>query len=204
MPAPDSAKTTRMPAISRPTIRGGKHRRSFRYRFFPKDGSVNLAGASRDASELLPIVVAWMLALSTGLFLDEVFPDVSVGGRWSGDLLDPSLIRQTPVAYLALALGVAVLGWIFDRIDLEGAVRGAVAGGILGVAASLAVISRSISAEEIGWLPVVSASLVHMIEFGCAGACLGVYRGTSLPRRTLQLVMTVALVMTAVSIVAGP
>ena len=56
--------------------------------------------------------------------------------REPGLLDDETLFRRTPVAYLALLLGVAGLAWLMDRADRRGARPGLTLGALAGLAAA--------------------------------------------------------------------
>ena len=83
-----------------------------------------------------------------------------------------------PISYIALGVGFGLLACAFDRFDIKGPVRGATMGAIFGAIASMAIISQSIPVEEISWFPLLAASLIHVVEFGLAGAFLAAYRNT--------------------------
>lgn len=106
--------------------------------------------------------------------------------REPGLLSDSELFQRIPVAYLALAVGVAALGWLFDVMDIVGIWRGARMGAAAGfVVAWLGIVNLWTALEMTGSF-VVAGMVVQVAEFGVAGAFLGAYRGSPDRRRLIR------------------
>lgn len=149
-----------------------------------------------------PIVVAWLLTVGVDLFFNAgVFAGLFDQEREPALLPDEVLFRRIPVAYLALAIAVMVLAWLFDRIDVIGTTRGATVGGIAGVVAAALGIIALWTAIDMTGLFVVAGSLVQIIELGTAGAFYGSYRGTSQPKRSVRWALVVAVALAVLGIV---
>ena len=159
-------------AASEPRSVQGRHRRPITVRPLP-------AGPSRDgiaSCRLRPLTVVWTLAITTGLLLESLLPQSFIPSISTGVLADLTEVRNTPVSYLFLGVGLGLLAFAFDRFDIRGGVRGATMGAIFGTVASMILIGRSIPVQEIGWFPLLAASLLHLVVFGLAGVFLAAYR----------------------------
>lgn len=155
-----------------------------------------------QAFRVRPIVVAWVLTVGVDLFFNAgLFSNLFDQDREPGLLPDPVLFRRIPVAYLALAGGVAALGWFFDRIDLRGGRPGTGVGGLFGVVVALLGVVNLWTALEITGLFVAAAVLVQIFEFGAAGAFLGAYRDDPEPKRLLRAVLTAGCLLALVGII---
>ncbi len=124
-----------------------------------------------------PIIVAWLLTVGVDFFFNAgLFGGLFNQSREPGLLSDSDLFQRIPVAYVALAVGVSALGWLFDAIDVRGAWRGARLGALAGlVVACLGIVSLWTALEMTGSF-LVAGALVQVVEFGVAGAFLGAYR----------------------------
>lgn len=149
-----------------------------------------------------PIVVAWVLTVGVDLFFNAgLFSKLFDQSREPGLLPDPVLFRRIPVAYLALAIGVAALGWLFDRMDLRGGRQGAVVGGLFGVVMAFLGVVNLWTALEMTGPFVVAAVLVQAVEFGAAGAFLGAYRDDPEPKRLVRVALTAGFLFAVAGII---
>lgn len=156
----------------------------------------------RQALRVRPLLVAWVLTIGVDLFFNAgLFSNLFDQDREPGLLPDPVLFRRIPVAYLALAVGVTALGWLFDRIDLRGGRRGAGVGGLFGVVVALLGVVNLWTALEMTGLFVVAAVLVQVVEFGIAGAFLGAYRDDPEPKRLIRVGLIVGILFAATGII---
>lgn len=154
------------------------------------------------ALRVRPLLVAWLLTVGVDLFFNAgVFSGLFDQNREPGLLSDSELFRRIPIAYLALAIGVTALGWLFDRLDLRGLWRGA----RIGVAAGLAVACLGIvtlwTALEMTGQFVAGGLLVQVVAFGVAGAYLGAYRNDPDSSGATRVGLVVALVAAVAGIV---
>ena len=136
------------------------------------------AEAPLSALRLKPIGLAWMLAIGVDLFFNAgVFTRLFDQAREPGLLADEVLFRRIPVAYLALAGGVAALAWLIERRLLtHGSHSGAVLGGLVGfMFALMGVVNLWTAIELTGWF-VAGAALVQIAQFAVAGWFLTTYR----------------------------
>jgi hypothetical protein len=155
------------------------------------------------ALRVRPLVVAWLLTVGVDLFFNAgLFSGLFDQSREPGLLSDPELFRRIPIAYLGLAIGVAALGWLFDRLDLRGIWRGARIGAVAGLAVACLGIVNLWTALEMT-VPFVAAGLVvQVFEFGVAGAFLGAYRNDPDPSRLTRVAVAVAFLAAIAGIVA--
>jgi hypothetical protein len=121
--------------------------------------------------------------------------------REPGLLSESVLFQRIPVAYLALAVGVTALGWLFDVMDIVGIWRGARIGAVAGfVVACLGIVNLWTALEMTGSF-VVAGMVVQVVEFGVAGAFLGAYRGTSERRRLIRFSLGAAFLAVTAGVV---
>jgi hypothetical protein len=149
-----------------------------------------------------PLLIAWLLTVGVDFFFNAgLFSGLFDQKREPGLLPDSELFQRIPIAYLALAIGVTALGWLFDQIDLRGIWRGAGVGALAGfVFAALGIVTLSTALEMTG-LFVAAGILVQVVEFGVAGAFLGAYRHDSEPKRLIWLAFVVAFLAAIAGIV---
>ncbi|MGB7860867.1 MAG: hypothetical protein WBM90_10250 [Acidimicrobiia bacterium] len=156
----------------------------------------------RPSSRWRPIIVAWLLVVGVDLFFNAgVFTRLFDQSREPGLLSDAVLFRRIPVTYLALAVGVAALAWLFDRLDVKGSPRGTIYGGLAGVAVVLLGVINLWAAIEMTGLFVASAALVQIVELGAAGSFFGSYRVTATPKRRVRITMAISLVLGILGVV---
>ena len=147
----------------------------------------------RVASRVRPLTVAWLLTVGVDLFFNAgLFSGLFDQNREPGLHPESELVRRIPSAYLGLVVGVTVLGWLFDRIDLKGIWRGARVGALGGlVVASLGIVTLW-TALEMTKLFVAAGLVVQIVEFGVAGAFLGAYRDDLEPKRLTRAALAAA------------
>lgn len=140
------------------------------------------------------VLVAWLLAIGIDLFFNAgLFSGLFDQSREPGLLPDEVLFRRVPVAYLALAVGVAALAWVMDRTHLRGAWNGANLGAAFGAVASLLGVITLWTAIDLTGAFVAGGVLVQIVGSAAAGATLGAYRGTSSPGRVTRTALLIAL-----------
>lgn len=156
----------------------------------------------RPSSRWRPIIVAWLLVVGADLFFNAgIFTRLFDQSREPGLLSDAVLFRRIPVTYFALAVGVAAVAWLFDRLDVEGGPRGAIYGGLAGVVVALLGVINLWAAIEMTGFFVASAVLVQIVEFGAAGMFLGSYRATATPTRVVRVTIAISLVLAILGVV---
>lgn len=140
-----------------------------------------------------PLIVAWLLTVGVDFFFNAgLFGGLFDQSREPGLLSDSDLFQRIPVAYLALAIGVTVLGWLFDVMDVHGIWRGARIGALAGfVVACLGIVNLWTALEMTGSF-VVAGMVVQVVEFGVAGAFLGAYRASSDRKRLTRIALATA------------
>lgn len=154
------------------------------------------------ALRVRPLVAAWLLTVGVDLFFNAgLFSGLFDQNREPGLLSDSELFRRIPIAYLALAVGVTAVAWLFDRLDVRGMWQGA----WMGVAAGLAVACLGIvtlwTALEMTGLFVAGGLLVQVVEFGVAGTYFGAHRNDPDPSHSTRVALGVALVAAIAGIV---
>ena len=158
---------------------------------------------SSRALTLRPMVVAWLLAVGVDLLFNAgLFSGLFDQTREPSLLPDAVLFRRIPVAYLALAMAVGGLAWLFDRIDR----RGAWAGATLGALAGLVVVSMGIvalwTAVNITGMFVAAEALVQVGEMAASGAVLAAFRAGSDRHRLTRRALILALLAAVAGVVA--
>ncbi len=136
-----------------------------------------MTGTSTPAFRPAPIAIAWVLAVGVDLFFNAgLFGALFDQGAESSLLPDDVLFARIPVAYAALVVGVAALGWLLDASDETGGRRGGLIGSLAGgTFASLGVVNLWTAIELTGAF-VAAAVVVQVAEFGVAGWYLGAHR----------------------------
>jgi hypothetical protein len=149
-----------------------------------------------------PLIVAWLLTVGVGFFFNAgVFGWLFDQSREPGLLGDLDLFQRIPVAYFALAVGVAALSWLFDVMDVLGIWRGARIGALAGfVVACLGIVNLWTALEMTGSF-VAAGVVVQVVGFGVAGAFLGAYRDSSERKRLARFALGAALLAATVGVV---
>jgi hypothetical protein len=149
------------------------------------------------------VALAWLVAVGVDLFFNAgLFSGLFDQDREPGLLGDDSLFRRIPVAYLALPVGVAALGWIMDRADRRGFASGAVVGAGFGVVAGLLGVVTLWTAIEMTGLFVAAGAFVQVVEFASAGAVIGACKADADQSRVTRLALLAALLAAIGGIVA--
>ena len=157
---------------------------------------------SSMAFGLRPVVVGWLLTVGVDLFFNAgLFSGLFNQSREPGLLPDQVLFRRIPVAYVALAVAVTALAWLFDRIDVRGAFEGAALGGLTGFVVAFMGVINLWTAVEMTGIFVASAALVQVIELSAVGAFLGSYRGSAEPKRLVQIALATSLFLAIMGII---
>lgn len=158
---------------------------------------------SPRALRVEPVFLAWLVAIGVDLFLNAgVFTGLFEQTREPGLLADDVLFARIPIAYLAVAVGVAAVAWVIDLAHVTGARRGVVTGACIGLLFGLTGIVWLWTAIEMT-LPFVGAGVVVQVaQMAAAGTVLGAAR-SALPVRQLRsrsVAAALALAMTAIAI----
>jgi hypothetical protein len=147
----------------------------------PQPGSMNERALAAG-----PVLWAWLLAVGVDLlynagFFAPLFDQV----REPGLLPDATLVQRIPIAYLVVAVGVAIVAWLIDETDNAGAGRGAVVGAATGVIFGLTGAVWLWTAIDMTLLFVLAAIVVQVSQMAAAGAVLGAVRA-GVPRRVVR------------------
>lgn len=136
---------------------------------------------------------AWLVAVGFDLFYNAgVFSPLFDRSREPGLLADEQLFARILVAYLVLAVEVAALAWVLDRVPAAGVGRGALLGAAGGALLGLGGVVWLWTALE-----MTAAVVVQVSMFAAAGAVLGTAASGTSSRR-LRLTCSAVLLLTVV------
>ena len=190
----------------RKRIRGAipLHGRSLHHRSLHNGGDAHARRSilRSQAARFRPLATAWLLAVGVDLFFNAgVFVNLFDQDREPALLSDAELFRRVPVAYVALAIGVAALGWLVDRLDTRGAWSGAGLGATAGLLVAILGIINVWTALDVTLALVAAGTVVQVAQFSAAGAFLATYRDSEQPARLVWRTVLAALSLAAAAIV---
>ena len=155
-----------------------------------------------QALRVRPVAVSWAVAVGIDLFFNAgLFAGLFDQSREPSLLSDSELFRRIPVTYLALAVGVAVLAWLFDRMDVAGSKAGVRVGSIGGALFALLGVVNLWTAVEITGIFVAAAAFVQVAEFAAVGWLLATYRSSPAPERLTRRALGAAVVLAVAGVV---
>lgn len=149
-----------------------------------------------------PVLTAWALTVSVDLLFNAgILSGLFNQEREPALLADEVLFRRIPVAYLALAVGVTALAWLFDKTDVQGWAPGGKQGAVVGsIVAVMGVINLWTAIDMTGAF-VIGAAAVQIVEFASAGAYLGAFREVPHPRHLTRTALSAALVTVVAAVI---
>lgn len=150
-----------------------------------------------------PVLWAWVVAVGVDLFYNAgVLSPLLKQDREPSLLSDAALVARIPIAYLALAVGVAALAWLMDVLEATGAPRGATVGAAMGLVFGFTGTVGLWTAIDVTLLFVGAGVLVQVSQLAATGAVLGAVR-SGMPRARLRrrclMVALVGIVIAAIA-----
>lgn len=163
---------------------------------------MNEAQAS-SALLIKPIALAWLLAVGVDLFFNAgLLAGLFDQTREPGLLPDEVLFRRIPIAYLALAVGVAGVAWLVERLGKDRSLEGAALGAALGAMFALLGTVNLWTAVELTGAFVAGAALVQVTQFAVAGTFLAHYRSQAASRALVWRTVAAFLALAVAGVIA--
>lgn len=156
-----------------------------------------------SAFQIKPIALGWLLAVGVDLFFNAgLLTGLFDQTREPGLLPDEVLFRRIPIAYMAVAVGVAGLAWLVERLGKDRSPEGAALGAALGAMFALLGTVSLWTAVELTGAFVAGAALVQMTQFAVAGSFLARYRSRTRSRTLVWGAIAAFLGLAAAGVIA--